>query len=159
MAQNYSIEMDVLARFLHTANKRTYANKDLPQVQSSRLKSQDYEFEQDQFTYRDTFFGDRDFIGEEIVYKRDRPVWGANYFWFILAKEIREAEVYDFLREALMQDYDDVIPVRGPREFSDGDWRYRFSVDGDLSNFSGQEEILLRERTIYRLFLHGGLIR
>jgi len=60
-------------------------------VQSSRLKSQDYEFEQDQFTYHDTFFGDRDFIGEEIVYKQDRPVWGANYFGFILANEIEEA--------------------------------------------------------------------
>lgn len=76
MPQNYSIEMDLLARFLHTANKRTYANKDVPQVQSSRLKSQDYEFEQDQFTYHDTFFGDRDFIGEQIVYKQDSPCGG-----------------------------------------------------------------------------------
>jgi uncharacterized protein DUF5680 len=158
MARTHPIELDALGSFLRVANKRTYANKDVPQVQSSRLKSQDYEFEQDQFTYHDTFFGDRDFIGEEIVYKQDRPVWGANYFGFILADEIGEAEVYDFLRKALMQDYDNVIPVRGPREFSDGDWRYRFSVDGDLSNFSGQEEILLRERTIYRLLLHGGLI-
>jgi hypothetical protein len=159
MAQNYSIEMNALARFLHIANKRTYANKDVPQVQSSRLKSQDYEFEQDQLTYHDTFFGDRDFIGEEIVYKQEKPVWGANYFGFILADEIGEAEVYDFLRKALMQDYDDVIPVRGPGQYSDGDWRYEFSVKGDLANFSGQEEISLRGRPIYRLFLHGGLIR
>lgn len=159
MPQHYSIEMDALAGFLRAANKRTYANKDVPQVQSSRPKSQDYEFKQNEFTYHDSFFGDRGFIGEEIVYKQEKPVWGANYFGFILVDEIGEAEVYDFLRKALMQDYDDVIPVRGPREFSGGNWKYQFSVMGDLENFSGQEEISLRGQTIYRLVLHGGLIR
>lgn len=159
MAQNHPINLDDLASFLRVANKRTYANKDVPLVQSSRSKSQDYEFEEGGLTFHDTFFGDRDFIGEEVVYRQGRPVWGANYFGFILADEIAETEVYDFLRKALMQDFDAVIPVRGPAAFSDGDWKYQFSVKGDLANFSGQEGISIEGRLIYRLLLHGGFIR
>jgi len=159
MARNYPIDMDDLASFLHIANKRTYANKDVPQVQASRAKSQDYEFEQGGLTYHDTFFGDRDFIGEEVIYYQQRPVWGANYFGVIFADEIGETEVYDFLRRALMQDFQHIIPVRGPASFSAGDWKYEFSATGDLANFSGQEEISLREQTVYRLLVHGGFIR
>ncbi len=38
-------------------------------------------------------------------------------YGFILVDEISEKDVYDFLRKGLMRDYDDVIPVRGPKEF------------------------------------------
>lgn len=60
---------DALAKFLDEANKATYANKDAPEVIASCLKSEDYYFEKDDLIYHDTYFGARDFIGEEIVYK------------------------------------------------------------------------------------------
>ncbi len=148
-----------LAEFLSEANKNTYANKDASQADSSRLKSNDYHFEKDGLIYHDTYFGARDFIGEEIVYEDKKPVWGANYFGFILDDSVQERRVYKFLRQALMQEYDDIIPVRGPKEFSDGKRTYRFSVKGDLSNFSGQEEIILDGKDVYRCYIHGGFIR
>ena len=77
----------------------------------------------------------------------------------MLDENISEKDVYDFLRKALMQEYDDVIPVRGPAKFSDGEWKYIFSVDGDLENFAGREEIFLNNKTVYRCFVHGGFIR
>lgn len=151
---------DKLAQFLNAANKATYANKDAPKVAPSRLKSEDYHFEQDGLIYHDTYFGGRDFIGGEIVYGNEKPVWGANYFGFVLDENISEKEVYDFLRLALMQEYgDDVIPVRGPSYFSTDDKEYRFVVDGDLTNFSGTEEILVGGKVVYRCFVHGGFIR
>ena len=107
-----------LAEFLNDANKSTYANKDAPKVAPSRLKSEDYHFEKGNLIYHDTYFGGRDFIGEEIVYKTEKSVWGANYFGFILADDVSEKDVYDFLRKALMQDYDGVIPLPGPPKFS-----------------------------------------
>jgi hypothetical protein len=60
---------------------------------------------------------------------------------------------------ALMQQNDDIIPVRGPASFAHGEWKYALSVTGDLTNFSGQEEVSLHERPVYRLSLHGGLLR
>ena len=159
MTNNQSRDVDTLAHFLNEANKNTYANKAAAQAPASRLHSEDYHFEKDGLIYHDTYFGGRDFIGEEIVYKDQKPIWGANYFGIVLADEIGAKDIYDFLRKSLMQDYDDVIPVRGPSSFSEGNWRYRFSAPGDLTNFSGEEEILLHEKVVYRLLIHGGFIR
>ena len=71
---------------------------------------------------------------------------------------VREAEVYDFLRVALMQGSEGAIPVRGPARFSAGEWDYQFGADGDLSNFSGQEEIARKGAVVYRCLVHGGMI-
>ena len=84
---------------------------------------------------------------------------GANYFGFMLDEKISEKDVYDFLRKALMQEYYDVIPVRGPAKFSDGEWTYQFMANGGLENFAGQEEILLNAKIVYRCTIHGGFIR
>lgn len=148
-----------LAQFLNEANKATYANKSAPKVAPSRLKSEDYHFEKDGLIYHDTYFGGRDFIGEEIIYENEKPVWGANYFGFVLDEKISEKDVYDFLRRALMQEYDDVIPVRGPANFSSDEKEYRFVVNGDLINFSGTEEILFGRKVVYRCLIHGGMIK
>ena len=149
----------ILAKFLNEANKATYANKSAPKVAPSRLKSEDYHFEKVGLIYHDTYFGGRDFIGEEIVYQNEKPVWGANYFGFVLDESVGEKDVYDFLRKAFMQEYDDVIPVRGPAKFSDGEWTYQFTANGGLENFTGQEEILLNSKVVYRCLIHGGFIR
>ena len=150
---------ETLKKFLGDANKATYANKDAPQGVSLRPGSEDYHFEKDGLVYHDTCFGSRNFIGEEIVYENEKPVLGANYFGFVLDEKVSEKDVYDFLRKALMQEYDDVIPVRGPSHFSADDKEYCFSADGDLINFSGKEEILFGGKVVYRCLIHGGMIK
>ncbi len=69
------MDIETLSKFLNEANKATYANKTAPKVTSSRLKSEDYHFEKNGLIYHDTYFGGRDFIGEEIVYDNEKPVW------------------------------------------------------------------------------------
>ena len=98
------IDLKQLANFLNEANKNTYANKDAPKASSSRLKSEDYHFEKDGLIYHDTYFGSRDFMGEEVVYKAYEPVWGLNYYGFILSETTNEKELYGFLRQALVQE-------------------------------------------------------
>jgi len=68
------MNIETLSKFLNEANKATYANKDAQKVVSSRLSSEDYHFEKDGLIYHDTYFGGRDFIGEEIVYEDRKPV-------------------------------------------------------------------------------------
>ena len=145
--------------FLSKANKNTYANKNAAKTKSSRLNSEDYHFESGDLIYHDAYFGGRNFIGEEIVYKNKKPFWGANYFGFVTNSEIDEKIIYDFLRQALMQDYESDIPVRGPKEWSDRKWAYQFNVDGNLGNFSGEELIFFKDKIVYRCLIHGGFIK
>lgn len=148
-----------LTEFLKEANKATYANKNAPKAAPTRLNSEDYHFEKGDLIYHDTYFGARDFIGGEVVYENERPAWGENYFGFILDEKLGEQEVYSFLRKALMEEYDDVMPVRGPEQFSVDDKVYRFKFDGDIERFSGVEEILFAGEVVYRCFVHGGMIK
>lgn len=152
------INIENLTHFLHKANKNTFANAAAKKTASTRPSSQDYHFEDGDFVYHDTYFGSRDFIGEEIVYQNQKPIWGMNYCGTILKEDITDKELGAFLEKSIMQEYDDIIPVRGPREFSDGGWTYRLSVDGDLARFFGQEEILYEGKVVYKLSLHGGLL-
>lgn len=154
----HDLPVDVLANFLSEANKQSYANKDALKVQSSRLNSEDYHCEKDDLMYHDTYFGSRDFIGEEIVYVESKPTWGANYYGFILKAEVGEKELYGFLRQALMAENKSLMPVRGLDGFSNGEWSYRFSAKGNLKRFSGQEEITLKGEVVYRCWIHGGYI-
>src|SRR3990167_1993362 len=152
------IDLKQLAEFLNEANKNTYANKDAAKVSATRLKSEDYHFEKDGLIYHDTYFGARDFIGEEVVYKDGEPVWAMNYYGFILKPEASTKEVYSILRPALMQEYSDILPVRGPKEYKEGESIYRNSVEGSLERFSGNEEIILKGDKVYNCWYHGGAI-
>lgn len=154
-----SIDTKELADFLGEANKSTYANKNAPRAASARLKSRDYHFEKGDLIYHDTYFGRRDFIGEEVVYKNQKPVWGANYVGFILDDNLDERENGDFLRKALMQEYDDIIPVRGPKYFKEGNFEYKNTASGGLERFEGREEIFKDGKLVYYAIFHGGFIR
>lgn len=147
-----------LTDFLNEANKSTYANKDAPKAFPARLKSQDYHFEKSNLIYHDTYFGSRDFIGEEVVYKNSEPVWGENYYGYILSPTTDKKELYGFLREALMQEYSDILPVRGAKDYQRDDWQYTNAVEGELNRFIGTEEIYRAGVLLYRAYYHGGFI-
>lgn len=156
---NTPIDLDILKIFLHKANKNTFANSNAKKSASTRLNSSDYHFEEGNLIYHDTYFGDRDFIGEEIVYKDQKPVWGMNYYGYIFVEDVTNKELSAFLEKSIMQEYDDIIPIRGPKEFSENNWMYKIDIEGDLSRFSGKEEILRDGKVVYRLFCFGGLLQ
>jgi len=152
------LPIDVLDGFLREANLHTYADASAERVASLRPSSKDYHFEKSNLVFHDTYFGGAKFIGEEVVYKDGKPVWGMNYFGFTVDDSISEDLFDSILRPALMSGSGDNIPVRGPKEFANGEWRYVFNADGDLSNFSGLEEIFKKGQVVCRLHCHGGFI-
>lgn len=150
--------IEELDTFLRSGASETYANKDAPKVASLRPESEDYHFEKGNLAYHDTYFGARDFIGEEVVYESGVPVWGSNYYGRILIADASKNEVYAVLRLALMNKSDDCIPVRGPKNFSYEDWEYECRIEGTLAAFEGEETISRGGKRLYRALLHGGFI-
>lgn len=151
--------------FLVKAKKNTYANGDSAKVYSSRLGSKDYHYEEmidgKRFAYHDTYFGGEKFIGEEVLYVDDNPVWAMNYNGYSVVSDLSEETMDKALRPALMRVGEDkqVLPLRGPSEFINGEYRYTFSQSGTIENFTGIERIYKNDTLIYELRCSGGVIK
>ena len=147
--------------FLIEAKKSTYANGTAEKIESKRLGSKDYEYKKGNMLYHDTYFGGTNFIGEEVVYIDNKIYWAMNYYGVTLDENLGEEAMDNALRPALMQVgvSENIIPVRGPREYKNGDFKYTFEVSGDLTNFSGIETIYKNDKKIYELKCNGGLIK
>lgn len=153
-------KMNTIEQFLIEAKKQTYANENVEKVRSSRLNSRDYEYKKENMLYHDTYFGGTNFIGEEVVYVDNEIYWAMNYYGVTLDDTYTEEAMDKALRPALMMvGEDDIIPVRGPKEFVNGEYKYIFEVDGDLDCFSGVEIIYKNDKKIYELRCNGGLIK
>lgn len=153
-------------QFLIKAKKQTYANGNAKKVNSSRLGSNDYQYEEEiegkLMKYHDTYFGGTQFIGEEVVYCEDSmQVWGMNYYGVTLDENLSEEAMDKALRPALMQVGEDtcVLPVRGPSQYQNGEYRYTFKSNGKIESFTGIEEIYKNDQLIFRLYCHGGMIQ
>ena len=156
--------MEKILEFLIRAKKNTYANGKALRVTSSRLGSKDYHYEDiinnHKFCYHDTYFGGKNFIGEEVVYIDDKPIWAMNYYGYSVVENLSEEAMDKALRPALMQVGVDnsVLPVRGPSEFVNGEYKYTFQQSGTMENFTGIEKIYKNNVLIYELNCFGGEI-
>lgn len=152
-------EIKNLIDFLTHAHHATYANVSAPKVVSLRPGSKDYDFAEGDFAYHDTYFGGKRFVGAEVVYYKEVPVWGMNYYGRGLLEKMPEAYFDEVLRPALMEKPWEILPVRGPELFTNGDSTYKMSlVEGGMEAFSACEEIFLKDDLIFKNFVHGGWI-
>ena len=90
------ISKDELLSFLVKAKKNTYASKK-GKINSSRLASHDYFFQEGKYKYHDSFVGSSKFSGEEIVYEDDLPVYSMNYYGRVIDEHFQG----EFLKEVL----------------------------------------------------------
>ena len=153
-----------LESFLMEAKKNTYANGSVKKVSSSREGSHDYEYSLHyngvDYKYHDTYFGGTQFIGEEVVYSNSQILWGMNYYGVTLDEALSEEAMDKALRPALMEvGKDAILPLRGPKEFHNGEYKYTFSVSGTIERFVGEEKIYKNDVLVYELHCHGGLIK
>ena len=142
-----------LADFLVYAKRRTYGSG----VEPEKLDdgSKEYLIKSDEYTYRDRFFGGNPFIGEEVVYRNNKPVWSMNYYGMATSKT--PYEVFGFLVKALALVEQDK-PYRGPEKYSEGSWSYHLMSRGSINSFWGEEEIHYESIRVYWLRFHGGEI-
>ena len=146
-------DLDQLIQFRLEANVNTYAAF-MNEVQSTRLDSHDFRYQNGDYVYHDTYVGGEQFAGEEAVWKSGKSVYAMNYLGRVLSKEFSGNFLKDALRHA-----DKKMPYRGPEHYEDGEYIYKCSVNGNFEWFQGYEEIFWREKKVYECYFHGGLTR
>lgn len=145
--------MEEVIQFLLRAKRATYAGKG-PESKSTRPKSHDLEYVENDLKYIDTYLGGEKFAGEEALWKNDVPFWAMNYCGRVIA----EGFDGDCLKEVLSHVQED-MPYRGPREYKKDGFLYKCTVNGDFEWFQGFEEIYLNGKKIYECMFHGGAIK
>jgi hypothetical protein len=144
--------------FLRAAKAATYAAQgDQASVAPALPDSKQLEFRDGTFLYRDVYFGMFRFVGQEVVYSRDRALWSMSYAGGLAPGVAPSAArpIYAFLRAALIAPTPE-LPVRGPAELSGERMRYVCRWQGSLSAFEGCESISQDGRTVYDLRFCGG---
>ncbi len=136
--------------FLVRAKQSSYAGKG-NEVESSRVTSHDFQYEEGVYLYYDTYLGGSGFAGEEAVWQKGNPVWSMNYVGRVLGENFD----LDFLREVLYH-VPVEMPYRGPAIYSKGDYRYHCKVDGTFEWYQGYEEIFFLDQKVYECYFQGG---
>ncbi len=151
-------ETATLLPFLIRAKKATYIGSGA-KLPSSRPDSHDLAYSEGELTYRDSYFGGTDFIGQECVWDRGAPIWSMAYYGYILRPNlINGAQAAALLRQALSQ------PQSQGRlldnlEFSLDEMHYAIASQGTVDHFSGRETITVQDDLAYALDYFGGMIK
>ncbi len=147
-----------LINFILLAKKASYVgggNTLLPY----RLGSHDLQFFKGDWSYHDSYLGESDFIGEEIVYHKGKVVWGMNYFGRILRPDIfTSSEAGKIIQESLSAMYGTGRFLGGFKHIV-GEFTYADTNDGDELYFTGKEWITLHDVVVYQLVYHGGIVQ
>ena len=147
------INLDNLKEFLLDARKNTFAGRALSIDSPRLLSSKQFEFQKGEYSYKDIYFpGERKITGQEIIYKDSKAVWEMNYSGTFIAK-IESS----FLKEALFK-LAGKCRLGQTCEYEKREFKYKDQGNGNLENFSGQEEIFLESKSVYKLNYQGGLL-
>ncbi|MBC2774064.1 hypothetical protein H6M51_14465 [Rhizobium sp. AQ_MP] len=151
--------MESLERFIIEAKAATYISGKRPQALATRVGAKDIFYDQGALRYLDSHYGGTDFLGQEVVWQDERPVWAMNYYGRILDPSRFDGERAGIvIKQALTALYQE-------KRFLGG-FTYQHSLGeyvdqsvGDYTSFLGVERILLADRTVYQLDYQGGLIK
>ena len=152
------LDLKDLHRFIVKAKAATYVGSG-QKAEPCRLGSHDLKYQEGPFAYLDSYFGGSDFIGEEVVYFQDQPVWAMNYYGRILNPLlISAAEAGQVIKESLSKMYEQGRFLGG-FEYETGDKKYTDTSQGSVESFKGKEWITRDGEKVYELDYHGGLIK
>jgi Domain of unknown function (DUF5680) len=146
-----------LNAFIVRAKAATYVGDGQP-TSSCRRGSHDLKFAEGDWSYLDSYFGGRDFIGEEVVYYQGRPVWAMNYYGRILRPDlITPAQAGQVIKASLSKMYTEGRFLGGFEHQHEG-FTYTDGNEGQATSFRGREFISREGKVAYELVYHGGVI-
>ncbi len=152
-----STHIDDLIAFIVRAKRACYVGSG-QKLLPYRLGSHDLQFHEADWAYHDSYVGENDFMGEEIVYYRGKVVWGMNYYGRILQPgKITSAKAGSIIKQSLTKMYQENRFLGGFINSMDG-YIYHDNNEGDPRYFTGREWIELDGEMVYALDYQGGLI-
>ena len=156
-------ELKNLRQFLIEANLEGYGNPKI-KIKTDENGGSAIHYKKGRWRFYDHFFGGVPYAGQEVIYKKESPVWAMQYRGWLLDSTASSGTVYSFLRLALLQ-APEQHPYRGPENYYQDDLTYRNEWLGDLNNFSGRETIwqngsqsVYDGHIIYEGLYFGGLV-
>ena len=146
-----------LLKFIAEAHKAGYAAGEA----ANKVKEQDgsttLTYGKGSWKYHDNYFGGEPFGGREVAFFENKPVWMMVY-WGRVNESVKDFEaVYTFLRKALKL-VPEEAPYRGPKEFTDGQFKYTNAWKGSVGGFSGKESIYQNQEKVYETRYIGGFV-
>lgn len=156
-----TVDVKELKKFLIEASNHGYAAGG-ERVAPQRPGYKELEYRQGDWYERDSYVGHYQAPGMTTVYFKDVPVWTCAYGGKVIEKFYPQVEeIFTFLRKALLRKdlkKAEDVPVRGPSEFNEGDFRYTFSFEGDMACFYGRERIYLKGELVFFQDIIGGFV-
>jgi uncharacterized protein DUF5680 len=152
------IDIAELNAFIVRAKASTYVG-DGEHITPCRAGSHDLRFVDGKWAYLDSYFGGTDFIGEEVIYFDEKPVWAMNYYGHILRDDLLTgAQAGQMIKASLSRMYKEGRFLGG-FEYAENDLTYVDASEGNADSFHGREFIRRGQDIAYELVYHGGLIR
>ena len=153
-----TIPLGELEKFIVRAKAATYVGNGSKSL-SHRPASHDLEYHEGSFAYLDSYFGGTDFIGEEVVYYNQEPVWAMNYYGRIIEPSlITAADTGQIIKQSLTKLYQEGRFLGG-FEYKTDYGVYTDTNLGDFTSFTGNEWISQKGTVVYKLYYHGGLVK
>jgi hypothetical protein len=152
-----TLTRDALAAFLMVAKAETYAADDERRVRRLEDGGSEAGFARGELAYRDRWYGEARFAGQELVFHRGLPAWAMS---FIGATSPEAPPDFPHFHKRALRGAPAEAPFRGPPIYQEpsreGSLVYVNEWTGDLTWFRGVERVFSDGREVYRLEYHGG---
>ncbi|HTV21088.1 MAG TPA: DUF5680 domain-containing protein [Polyangiaceae bacterium] len=147
-----------LDAFIVAAKRATYVG-DGRRADPSRAGSHDLIFSDGPFSYRDSYFGGTDFLGQEVVWHGATPIWAMSYYGYILRNDLIDAARAGATIKAALGALYAEGRFLGGFEWQGPHGTYRDTSTGDVTHFRGREHISVDGTEAYALDYFGGLVK
>lgn len=126
---------------------------------SSRQGSHDLTWTDGRWSYRDSYFGGSDFLGQETLWFDETPVWAMNYYGYILRDDLIDSSRAGSTIKAALSAMYAQGRFLGGFEWTGEFGTYRDGSIGEVNHFQGREVILVNDEVAYALDYFGGIIK
>lgn len=153
------MDLNKLQEFVNKAGAATYAGGGEMEKIPEKPGFKELVYIEGDWNYRDSYIGFKRSRGMEVVRYQGTPVWSTTYGGgMIKGKEDLAEQTFSFLKKAMLAKDKNTFSARGPLNFKDGDWEYKYVQDGDIEEFNGYEEVYYKGELVFFHRIIGGVI-
>lgn len=146
-----------LEKFIFEGKNIDYSSNDESSFKKEDDGSTTIICENNGFKSCDNFFGGEPYGGREVIFYNGKAIWIMVYYGLISEKSHDKDEIYAVLKMALREGKTQKF-FRGPEEFIDGNFTYRAKQVGNISEVCIDEQILFKDKEVYKAKFSGGLV-